>query len=192
MKSSGARGEFERAMARRNERSGGRESQRQEGPPPRGSSRGPTWREPVEILQHEVNRVFDGILGSRMFSSFGGAQADLGGAMRWPNVDVSIEPELVHVECDLPGLEQNDVDVTVDAQQIVISGAHRTESDEESRRYTRRERTRGSFERTIPLPPDAVPEQARAQFRNGVLTVDVPRQVDEKSRPRRVPINDEG
>jgi HSP20 family protein len=139
------------------------------------------------VLQSEMNRLFDTFVGAGgFFPAFRGNQdAALG---RWPTLDVSMDAERVHVECDLPGIDPKAVQVTVDANQIVLSGETRSEHEEKGRRFTRRERTRGSFERSIPLPPDVVPDKAQARFQNGVLLIDVPRQVDERSLPRRVPI----
>ena len=135
-----------------------------------------------------MNRLFDGFIGGSALPSSAGA-GSFGTMNRWPSVDVSYDAERVHVECDLPGIDQKDVSVTADGSQLVISGETRSEAEEKGRRFTRRERTRGSFERVIPLPPDVAPEKAEARFRNGVRFVDVPRHVDERSRPRRIPIS---
>jgi HSP20 family protein len=106
----------------------------------------------------------------------------------WPKVDVSWDAEKVRVEAELPGIEEKDVKVVLDQGCLCVSGEKSEAKEEKGRNWTRRERSYGSFERVLPLPDDVVADKAEARFAKGVLTVEIPRKVDEKNKPRSIPV----
>jgi HSP20 family protein len=106
----------------------------------------------------------------------------------WPRVDVSCDAERVRVEAELPGIEEKDVKVVLDRGTLQITGERSEAKEDKGRNWTRRERTFGAFERVLPLPDDVVADKAEARFTKGVLTVEIPRRVDEKNRPRAIPV----
>jgi HSP20 family protein len=106
----------------------------------------------------------------------------------WPSVDVTCDAEKVRVRAELPGLDEKDVVLTIDAGRLVLSGEKKEGKEEKGESWMRRERSFGSFERVIALPSDVVAEKAEAKFARGVLTVEIPRQVDERNRPRTIPV----
>jgi HSP20 family protein len=142
---------------------------------------------PFLSLHEQMNRLFDDFLG---FPAGASPASDLSASSgsSWPRVDVSYDPERVHVAAELPGVDEKDVRLTIDRGQLVVSGERKSETSESARNWSRRERVWGAFQRVIPLPDDVVADKAEAKFDRGVLTVDLPRQVDERNRPRQIPI----
>lgn len=104
----------------------------------------------------------------------------------YPSVDVSETEKNVLVKAELPGLEPKDVDLTIERDTLILRGEKKQESEEKNENYHRVERSYGSFHRSIPLPVKVDAEKVKAKFKNGVLTVTLPK--DKSARPRRVSI----
>src|SRR5688572_9764230 len=81
-----------------------------------------------------------------------------------PRVDVQEKDDVMTVTAELPGVEEKDLDISVDHGSLVIRGEKRSEHREESEGRTMVERTYGSFQRTIPLPGNVDPEKVEATF----------------------------
>ena len=109
--------------------------------------------------------------------------------MGWPNIEVSEAGNQVKVTAELPGLDEKDVDIRLSDGVLVISGEKKTESEDKQRLFS--ERTYGRFERRIPLD-DIDEEKVSASFKNGVLTVTLPRSTEGVSKVRRIAINGRG
>ncbi len=92
-----------------------------------------------------------------------------------PSVDVVEEESQIRMEVEMPGVNPQDVEVSVGENSVTIRGEKKLESREEDKGYHRTERPFGSFRRTIPLPVDVDPENAMASFNNGVLKITFPK-----------------
>jgi HSP20 family protein len=126
-------------------------------------------------LQNEVNRVFAdlGFSPPGQNAAGPGMGANLTTA---PQLDVvTTENGGYEIHVDLPGLEDKDIDLSVDGDLLTLRGERRQDRDEARRNYRVRERAFGTFSRTIALPFEARPEQIDAEFKNGVLTIRVER-----------------
>jgi len=95
----------------------------------------------------------------------------------------------LEITAELPGVKQEDIDVHVEDGVLTLSGEKRSEKSDEQRGYS--ERSYGRFERTITLPPNVDEDACRADFRDGVLTITVPRAA-EKQRGRKIPLGGGG
>lgn len=107
-----------------------------------------------------------------------------------PRVDVYEENDELVFEVDAPGINKDDLDVSINDNRLQISGERREERDvdEEARNYFRAERVYGSFKRSFALPDRAGdPDQINARYEDGVLTVRVPRM--EESTSESIQIN---
>jgi HSP20 family protein len=125
----------------------------------------------------------------RTFGQFFGQQGAGGSSGRWyPAVEVAERDGQLHVHAELPGLKPEDVKVEVTDDALVIRGERKSEHEHRVGGAYRSERRYGEFYREIPLPEGVNADQARAQFRNGVLevTVPVPQQA---SNRREIPIS---
>jgi HSP20 family protein len=139
---------------------------------------------PFLTLHREMNRLFDDV-----FSGFGlmsRTPASMEGRFSWPHVELSETEKALKVTAELPGMEENDVQVELANGALVIRGEKKVESEGDGKLFS--ERYYGSFERRIPL--DGVQEdKAEASFKNGVLTVTLPKSEDARQNVRRIAIN---
>jgi HSP20 family protein len=136
---------------------------------------------PFFTLRREMDRLFDDA-----FRGFG-LPAFSHGALSWPQVEVVDHDKEVRVTAELPGLEEKDVELRVEDNVLVLRGEKRTEFDDAERRYS--ERSYGHFERHIALPAEVEDERANATFRNGVLTVTLPKTERARQQAKRIPIS---
>ena len=125
---------------------------------------------PLISLQNEINRAFDG---------FFGFPPTLTGLMPekafMPKVNVSESDKEITVSAELPGLEEKNIDVSLSRGILTIKGEKKTEKEEKKKNYYYMERSSGSFYREIPVPEGADGDKAKAAFKNGVLTVNIPK-----------------
>lgn len=107
----------------------------------------------------------------------------------WPRVDVTEDQNNVFVYADLPGIDEKDLDVSVEEDRIIIRGEKHEETEESNRDYYYHERGFGSFERVLPLPVEVRGDAAQATFRNGLLTVTLPKEKQQSLNRRQIPIS---
>jgi len=133
----------------------------------------------VSTLQDQVNRLFE--------SSFQG-KADNTELTTWaPAVDIyETENELV-LKADLPDIDEKDLDVRVENNMLTIRGERKFEEKVKEDNYLRIERSYGSFSRSFSLPTTINSEAIKAQYTNGVLTVELPKRAE--SKPKQVKVN---
>ncbi len=104
------------------------------------------------------------------------ADAGSSGALNWrPVVDISETPKHYLIKVELPEVEKEDVDVTIDNGMLTISGERRYENEEEDETRHRIERMYGRFSRTFALPADIDEQAISAKTRNGLLKVRIPK-----------------
>lgn len=129
-------------------------------------------------LRREIDRLFDDMFRMPNLAGLG--------ATVWPSVEVSDTEREVRVTAEIPGLSEKDVELTVHDGVLAIRGEKKSESEDKDRGYS--ERWYGRFERRIGLPPGVEEDKAEASFRDGVLTVTLPKAAEATSW-RRIPIN---
>ena len=120
----------------------------------------------------EVNRMFDDAFGGLMRRP--GAQQRAQQITEWaPAIDVSTKDGDLVVRAELPGVKQDDVDITLQDNVLTISGERKAEQEEERGGYHVRERRYGSFSRSLALPEGLDESKIHARYENGVLEVTV-------------------
>jgi HSP20 family protein len=156
-------------------------------PRPKGHqlSTGQEAFDPFYALHREMNRLFDDVF--RGFGSPGRIGNPLmEGQLGWPRLELSETDKAVTISAELPGLSENDVQVEIANGILSIRGEKKAERSDESKFVS--ERYYGSFERQIPL--DGVEEdKAKADFKNGVLTVTLPKSEQSNPNVKRIAIN---
>ncbi len=103
----------------------------------------------------------------------------------FPKVDILDHEKEIEVQAALPGIKKEDLDVTINNQTITIRTSTQEEKKEEGK-YFRREITRGEYQRTLSLPDNVDGEHAKASFKDGILTVTIPK--TEKSKRKNIEI----
>ncbi len=99
-----------------------------------------------------------------------------------PRVDISEDEHEYLIKAELPGIEKDQVRVTVENGLLLIAGERKSEREEDHRKYHRVERAYGSFLRSFSLPDDADGTKIKAEFKNGVLKVHLPKSEDAKPK----------
>jgi HSP20 family protein len=94
----------------------------------------------------------------------------------------------VKVCAELPGVEAKDVDVTVENDTLIVRGEKKYEREQNERGQYRMERSYGSFERSIALPAEIDEAKAKAEFKNGVLRLTLPKKAGAESRRKKIPV----
>ena len=110
------------------------------------------------------------------------ADTDDGEPAWTPTFDVSETDSEYLVRADLPAVKKEDVSVTVDNDAVTIAGERKFEKEEKSERVHRRECVRGMFSRSLSLPDNADASGIRAESKDGVLTVHIPKTKTERSK----------
>jgi HSP20 family protein len=103
-----------------------------------------------------------------------------------PLVDVAEDSNEYAITVELPGVEKEDVKVTVENGTLLIKGERKFESEEKGKQYHRIERAYGSFVRSFALPENAEPDKVGANFKNGMLKITLPK--GEAARPREIQV----
>jgi len=112
-------------------------------------------------------------------------QASLGPwSTTWPHVEVSETNDAVKVVAEVPGLEEKDVELTLNDNVLTLKGEKKVET--QNPLYT--ERWQGQFQRSVQLGSDVDPERVEATFNNGVLTITLPKRPEVQGKAKRIEI----
>jgi HSP20 family protein len=145
---------------------------------------------PFVSLQREMNRLFDNFshnlfqgLPSKMdWPEFG---------VSYPQMDIKESDKEILVTAELPGIEDKDIDISLSKNSLTIKGEKKVEKEEKKSEFYRMERSYGSFQRTVPLPAVVKDEEVKATFKNGVLTVIMPKSEKALKEAKKIKINTE-
>lgn len=120
-------------------------------------------------LQREIDRVFDSF--ARGIPVWGRQPA----AQHWayPNVDVVETDKEIEITCELPGLEEGDVNLSLTDSVLTIQGEKHEEKEHKGKSYQLHERSYGAFSRSIPMPTNLEAESVKASMDKGLLKVKV-------------------
>jgi HSP20 family protein len=134
----------------------------------------------ITQMQRGINRLFD--------SFFRGGQLDDGsyGSFLSPSVDIVEHEDSYIVEAELPGLTKDDVKISVESNILTIRGEKKREQTKEGRNYHRTERAYGSFMRSFTLPTSVKADKIEANYRNGILTINLPKV--EEAKPKTIEV----
>jgi len=140
---------------------------------------------PMISLQHAVNKLFDDFFMSFELMPLSEFE-DL--CTFVPQVDMSDDGQVVRITAELPGMERDAIEVHVDSDTLVIRGDKASEDTSAHMSNYCMERIFGNFNRTIALPKGMDTSRAKASYRNGILSITIPRRKGYKTA-RRIKIN---
>jgi HSP20 family protein len=130
-----------------------------------------------------LNRILDEAFGTIPFAENGNVIT----STWFAPTDVSEDSNSLQISMELPGVNAEDVKLSLESNVLTIRGEKRQQSEETNERVHRYERSYGSFERTFVLPNTVDPEKIEAHYENGVLHVSIPKA--ERARPREIRVN---
>ena len=128
------------------------------------------WRE-MDRLQQDMNRLFGDSTVNRMRK-----------APSFPAVNIWAAEDSVKITAEIPGVNKDDIDINVTGDTLTLSGVRKQGELPEGVRYHRQERRYGEFDRSIQMPYTVDINKVKATFKNGVLTIELPRVEAEKPK----------
>lgn len=131
----------------------------------------------------DIDRLFDDFFRDFSLSPFGQSWGGFN-----PCIDVTESDQEYKVSAELPGLDDNDIKVTLANDVLTISGEKKKEIEDKGQNYYRMEHSYGSFQRSIPLPPDIETDKIDATFKKGVLTISLPKSAEVQKHVKRIPV----
>jgi len=132
----------------------------------------------LSVLHNEVDRLFDNFFnGLGSFPSFfrSGMLEEITGSVLKPRLDLSATDKEYTVSLEIPGVSEKDVNLELADDTLIIRGEKKQKKEEKKKNFYRLERSYGSFQRTLSLPADADRDNIKADFKNGVLNIMIPR-----------------
>jgi HSP20 family protein len=106
--------------------------------------------------------------------------------MREPLADIQETDKEIIVRAELPGIEKKDIDLKITESMLGIKAEKKAEAVEKKKGFFRQERSYAGYQRAFSLPAKVIPDKAKAEFRNGVLTVTIPKKEKKKIREEKV------
>lgn len=103
-------------------------------------------------------------------------------------IDVATEENQVVIRASLPGVKAEDVNVTIEDNRLTIQGESQSDEESENDRYVIRERHSGAFQRSLTLPQGLEGENTDGQFKNGVLTLTIPRIPEDQPKAKTIDV----
>lgn len=138
------------------------------------------WR-PLQELRKEMDRIFQ--------EFFGRTYVPERFEIEWaPAVDVSETEDAIIVKADLPGVKPEDIEINIVDNVLTIRGEKKREAEEKKENFYRVERFYGSFMRAIQLPTEVEVDKVKAQYKDGVLKITLPKKPEEKKKVIKVEV----
>lgn len=162
---------------------------------PKGQST-PTESRPLDILRQEVDRLFERFDRTFWRSPIFGRSA-FNAESFWPRqpiwgpdpaIDIVEKDKTYEITAELPGMDQKNVEVTTANGSLVIKGEKKEEREEKKKDFYLSERRYGSFERRFQIPEGVATDKIEASFKNGVLTVTLPKKAEAQKPEKKIDI----
>jgi HSP20 family protein len=150
--------------------------------------------DPLLTFHREMNRLFEEVFRGAFYepaaTPLGMERRETGRKGSWPHIEMAKTGKEIKVIAELPGLDEKDVRVELSNHVLTIDGEKKSETEEHHRWFS--ERYFGHFERRISLDWDVDEDKVDASFRNGVLTITLPKSARAKEQTRRIPLHNGG
>lgn len=139
------------------------------------------WKE-MSVLQNRMNSLFN-----EPFFRSGREEDELSMGAWYPAVDMFENDDKIVIKAELPGMKKNDFSVDVKDRVLTLSGERNYDNEVKEENYYRRERTYGKFKRAFNLPADVDADNIKAEFKDGVLKVEIPK--PEAQKPKQITVH---
>ncbi len=140
----------------------------------------------LQSLQKEMNQMLDRLRGYP--GMYTGDLAERGQNGLFPAIDVAESDEAIEITADVPGVKEDDLDVSISDQVLVLKGEKSSDHEEKERDYHLVERSYGSFRRQIPLGFTPADGAVKAKFSDGVLSLHIAKPPETKATVQKVEI----
>lgn len=130
-------------------------------------------RNSLSTLHNEMDDLFD--------SFFRGLERPFAGYRTWPAIDVAEDENSIIVKAEVPGCNAEDIDISVHGNTLTISGEKKFSEEKKEKDYYHVESSYGSFRREMTLPTDVDADKVDAAYKNGVLSITLPKAAQAKT-----------
>ena len=150
------------------------------------------WEQPFMELRKATDRLFEDF-----FRSFRWPLAEKRSpwglttgvfVSDWPRVDMDETDEEIRITAELPGVDRDNIDISVSDDRITIRGEKKEQEEKKGKDYYTLERSYGSFQRSFYLPCEVESDSVDASFKDGVLTVKLPKSAAARERIKKIPV----
>jgi HSP20 family protein len=138
------------------------------------------FRDMVSI-QDEMNKLFDDFLGRPLM------RTEWSEGVWNPSVDISETKDNVIIKAEMPGLNKEDVKISMQDNMLTLTGEKKQEKEEKETNYHRIERSYGAFSRSFSIPTSVKSDKIRATYKDGILSITLPK--TEEVKPKEIPIS---
>ena len=136
----------------------------------------------MRALQNHIDRIFHGDLSPRTWLGDELAMAD------WkPAVDIYEDDNNIHIKAELPGVDSKDVEVELKDHVLTLKGERSHEEEVKEESYYRKERAFGKFQRSFTLSADVDADKIKAEYKDGILKIEIPK--PEEHKPKRIMVH---
>ena len=142
------------------------------------------WNPGKELFNwhNQMNRFFDDFFSSPLSGGENVSMRD------WlPVVDIYDNDDTIVIKAELPGVDKKDIKVDVNGRILTLKGERSTDNEMQEGDYYRKERSFGKFERSFTLPADIDPDKIKADFKDGVLKLNIPK--PEAHKPKQISVH---
>ena len=136
----------------------------------------------MNTLQNRLNHLF-----ADSFCQPGRSDDDLSLGTWQPVVDMYDEADRIIIKAELPGMEKKDISVDVKDRVLTLSGERNYDNEVKAENYYRRERAYGKFQRAFSLPADFDSDKIKADFKNGLLEIEILK--PDKQKPKEITVH---
>lgn len=140
----------------------------------------------LAVLQNRLNSIFND------FNAPEGRAESLAQGSFVPAVDVYDDAQKIVLKLDVPGIKQEDLDIRLENQTLTVKGERKFEKEEKEENFHRIERRYGSFMRSFTLPQTADPEKVSADYKDGVLQIEIAKKSEAQPKQIKVGIGSSG
>ena len=139
------------------------------------------WTE-IDNLHRELQRVIDRFLGTTL-------EPSLAETSFLPRLEVSEDDNNFYVKAELPGMDKNDIEILITQDTLTIKGEKKEEKEEKKDQiFHTKEFSYGYFERTIALPDGLDVDNAEASYKDGILSITIPKKEEKKGKKQKIEI----
>ena len=144
---------------------------------------------PFEALHRQMNELFESYFEEFDVPRLPGLwRGDEGLSTLTPSFEVAETDDEVKVTAELPGMEEKDIEVTLENNILTVKGEKKEEREEKKKDCYFTERRYGHFQRMLPLPSNVQEEKVRAKFKKGVLSITLPKSEEARKKGRKIEV----
>lgn len=145
------------------------------------------WR-PLEDIRRQIDRMFDDLWRFPYMQSPNISPPSAGLGMGAPAVDILEKPDVFQITAELPGMDEKNIDVKCSSGVVTIKGEKKDEKEESKEGHYLSERRYGSFQRSFRIPENVDAEKIGATFKNGILTLTLPKTKESQQNEKKISI----